>query len=197
MSRPRLLEQVRREIWLRHYSRRTKEAYVRWTHRFVLFHGKRHPAELGPREVSAFLTHLAAEENIAASTQNQALCALVFLYRHVLEQPFPELEQVVRAKRPARLPVVYTPEEMQRNLAKLEDVNRLVASLLYGAGLRLLECLRWSSALRFGSGEERTRRVGASGQPAKTDVSPLSTTLSGTIGKGLLARYLGSDASVP
>jgi integron integrase len=142
MSKPRLLDQVRREIRLRHYSRRTEEAYVRWIRRYVLFHGKRHPAELGPREVSAFLTHLATEDNVAASTQNQALCALVFLYRHVLEQPFPELDQVVRAKRPARLPVVFTPEEVQRILAELEGVNQLVAGLLYGSALRLLACLR-------------------------------------------------------
>lgn len=142
MPKPKLLDQVRHAVQLRHYSKRTEEAYVRWIRRFVLFHGKTHPAELGTAEISAFLSHLASREKVSASTQNQALNALVFLYRHVLEQPFPELEEVVRAKRPQRLPTVFTRDEAQRVLAALEGTMALVGGLLYGSGLRLLEALR-------------------------------------------------------
>jgi integron integrase len=141
-AKPKLLDTVRAAIRTRHLSIRTEEAYVRWIHKFILHHGKRHPAELGAREISGYLTHLAVERKVAASTQNQALNALLFLYRHVLEAPFPELDGLVRAKKPARLPVVFTREEARRVLAELEGTHHLVASLLYGAGLRLLECLR-------------------------------------------------------
>jgi integron integrase len=139
---PKLLDQVRAAIRVRHYSIRTEEAYVRWVRRFVLFHGTRHPAEMGSGEVAAFLTHLAVRGRVAAATQNQALNALVFLYRQVLKLPLEELDEVVRAKKPLRLPVVFTREEVRRTLAQLQGRNRLVASLLYGAGLRLLEGLR-------------------------------------------------------
>ncbi len=142
MSKPKLLDQVRYAVRVRHYSRRTEDAYVRWVRRFVLFHGKRHPLEIGAQEVSAFLSHLASEENVAASTQNQALNALVFLYRCVLERPLPELGGVVRAKRPGRLPAVFTRDEVQSVLANLSGATALVAGLLYGSGLRLLEGLR-------------------------------------------------------
>jgi site-specific recombinase XerD len=117
VSKPKLLEQVREAIRQRHFSRRTEEAYVEWTRRFVLFHGKRHPSEMGAGEIRSFLSHLATRRNVAASTQNQAFSALLFLYRHVLEQPFPELEGVARAKRPAKLPSVFTPEEVRQILA--------------------------------------------------------------------------------
>ena len=140
---PRLLDQVRNAIRVRHYSIRTEEAYVGWVRRYVVFHGKRHPAEMGAAEVSAFLTHLAVKGRVAASTQNQALNALVFLYRHVIEQPLPDLlDDVARAKKPARLPVVLTRDEVQRVLAALEGTHGLIAGLLYGSGLRLLEALR-------------------------------------------------------
>jgi integron integrase len=142
MSKPKLLDQVRHAVRVRHYSRRTEDAYVRWVRRFVLFHGKRHPSEIGAQEVSAFLSHLASEENVAASTQNQALNALVFLYRCVLERPPPELGGVVRAKRPGRLPTVFTRGEVQSVLANLSGATALAAGLLYGSGLRLLEGLR-------------------------------------------------------
>ncbi len=142
MSQPKLLDQVRSAIRVRHYSIRTEEAYTRWIRRFIVHHGKRHPSELGAGEVSAFLSHLATAEKVAASTQNQALNALVFLYRQVLDEPFPGLEQVVRAKKPSRVPVVFTREEVRAVLAQLEGTNRLVAGLLYGAGLRLMEALR-------------------------------------------------------
>ncbi len=142
MNKPKLLEQVRETIRQRHFSRRTEEAYVEWTRRFVLFHGKRHPSQMGAGEIRSFLSYLATRRNVAASTQNQAFSALLFLYRHVLERPFPELEGVVRAKRPAKLPSVFTPEEVRQVLARMKGINGLVAQLLYGSGLRLLECLR-------------------------------------------------------
>jgi integron integrase len=142
MSEPKLLDRVREAIRLRHYSRRTEDAYVRWVTRFVRFHGLRHPDELGAEEIEEFLSHLAVRRKVAASTQNQALNALVFLYRHVLKAPFPDLEEVVRAKKPGRLPVVLTRDEVGRVLDLLDGTHSLVAGLLYGAGLRLLEALR-------------------------------------------------------
>lgn len=143
VAEPRLLDRLRNAIRVRHYSIRTEEAYVGWARRYVIFHGKRHPAELGAVEVAAFLTHLAVRGRVAASTQNQALNALVFLYRHVLEQPLPDdLDGIARAKKPARLPVVLTRDEVQRVLTHLEGVYALVGGLLYGSGLRLLEGLR-------------------------------------------------------
>jgi len=139
---PKLLDRVREAIQLRHYSRRTEQAYVGWVQRFVRFHGMRHPEEMGTEEIEEFLSHLATRGKVAASTQNQALNALVFLYRNVLGQPFPDLEHVVRAKRPRRLPVVLTREETQYLLVALRSPASLVAGLLYGSGLRLLEALR-------------------------------------------------------
>jgi integron integrase len=139
---PKLLDRVREAIRVRHYSRRTEQAYISWIVRFIRFHGLRHPEEMGTEEIEHFLTHLATRQKVAASTQNQALNALVFLYRHVLKQPFPDLEHVVRAKRPRRLPVVLTRDETQRVLTQLKPPSILVAGLLYGSGLRLLEALR-------------------------------------------------------
>jgi site-specific recombinase XerD len=138
---PRLLEQVQNLIRTRHYSYRTEQTYIHWIKQYIFFHGKRHPAEMGTAEVSEFLTHLAVTRRVAASTQNQALAALLFLYRHVLGQNLPWLENVERAKRPARLPLVLTKEEVKAILAQLQQRNWLMASLLYGAGLRLRECL--------------------------------------------------------
>jgi integron integrase len=138
----KLLDQVRSVLRLKHMSYRTEEAYVSWIRRFVLFHDKRHPAEMGAAEIRAFLSHLAVHAHVAASTQNVALNALVFLYRHVLKQDFPDLEDVERAKRPRRIPTVFTREEVKAILAHLQGVNHLMASLLYGAGLRLMECIR-------------------------------------------------------
>ena len=139
---PRFLERVRAAVRLRHLSRRTEQAYVAWIRRFILFHGKRHPAELGPRDVTAFLSALATHDRVASSTQNQALAALLFLYRVVLGRELPWLDDVVRAKRPSRLPVVLSRDEVAAVLSALEDERQLVATLLYGSGLRLLECLR-------------------------------------------------------
>jgi len=139
---PRLLEQLRDEIQRRHYSPRTEETYVHWVKRFIYFSGRRHPRELGAPEVTAFLNYLARERDVAAATQNQALAALLFLYREVLAQPLPWLEDLDRAKRPARLPSVLTRDEVQRLLGQMQGVKWLMASLLYGAGLRLRECLK-------------------------------------------------------
>lgn len=141
-GRGRLLEQVRDAIRRRHYSLRTEEAYVHWIKRFIHFSAKRHPRELGAPELTAFLNHLARERDVAASTQNQALSALLFLYREVLASPLPWLDALERAQRPARLPSVLTRDEVQRLLAQLEGTKWLMASLLCGAGLRLRECLK-------------------------------------------------------
>ncbi len=138
----RLLDQVRGKIRLKHYSIRTEQAYVDWIRRFILHFGKRHPRELGAAEVEAFLTHLAVAGKVAASTQNQAKSALLFLYKEVLEAELPWLDNVERAKAPKRLPVVLTRDEVQALLSRLEGTHWLMASLLYGAGLRLMECLR-------------------------------------------------------
>ena len=139
---PRLLDRVREAIRARHYSRRTEKAYVAWIRRFILFHGKRHPLEMGGPEVTRFLTSLAVEGHVAGSTQNQALSALLFLYREVLAQELPWLDDIVRAKRTARLPVVLTRDEVRAVIRQLRGVHRLMAILLYGAGLRLLEAAR-------------------------------------------------------
>lgn len=141
-SEPRLLDRVRLAVRARHYSRRTEEAYVAWVRRFVLFHGKRHPIDMGEKEINLFLSDLAVRHRVAASTQNQALAALLFLYRNVLERPEPSIENVVRASRPTRLPTVMTRAEVKRTLGEMEGIPRLVATLLYGTGMRLLECLR-------------------------------------------------------
>ncbi len=141
-KRPKFLDQVRTVIRRKHYSIRTEEAYVLWIKRFILFHGKRHPKEMGASEIETFLTHLAVDLNVAASTQNQALNALLFLYREVLQQDLDLPIRAVRAKRPKRLPTVLTREEVHQVLTQLSGTHRLLAQLLYGSGLRLLECVR-------------------------------------------------------
>ena len=142
IHKPKLLDQVRAAIRVRHYSLRTEEAYVNWIKRFIFFHKKRHPSEMGEPEVTQFLSSLAVEKHVSASTQNQALAALLFLYRHVLTQDIGWLDDIVRAKRYRRLPVVLSRKEVRDLLAALDGINWMMASLLYGAGLRLLECLR-------------------------------------------------------
>lgn len=139
---PKLLNQVRAALRRKHYALRTEDAYTGWIRRFILFHGTRHPRELGAADVSAFLTHLAVEREVAASTQNQALSALLFLYREVLLQPLSEDLTITYAKRPTYLPTVLSREEARAVLATLSGTHHLMASLLYGSGLRLLECLR-------------------------------------------------------
>lgn len=139
---PRLLTQLRQRIRARHYSIRTEEAYVRWVVRYVRFHGNRHPAELDAAHVNAFLSHLANAENVAASTQNQATAAIIFLYEEILARRLGDLGNVVRAKTPIKLPVVLTRNEVQSLLGQLRGDQRLAALLMYGAGLRIIECLR-------------------------------------------------------
>ncbi|MGH8581696.1 MAG: integron integrase [Gammaproteobacteria bacterium] len=139
---PKLLDRVRDKIRLKHYSIRTEQAYVDWVKRFVLFHGKRHPSGMGAVEVEAFLTHLAVAGKVAASTQNQAKSALLFLYREVLGQSLPWLDEVEQAKPSQRLPVVLTASEVAAVLNRLSGVYGLVGRLLYGTGMRLMECMR-------------------------------------------------------
>ena len=142
VPRPRLLDRVRAAVRARHYSRRTEKTYVGWIRRYILFHGKRHPSEMGAPELTRYLSSLAIDGNVAASTQSQALSALLFLYREALDQDVPWLDDVVRAKRPVRLPVVLTRDEVQSVIRKLRGTPRLMAILMYGSGLRLLECAR-------------------------------------------------------
>ena len=139
---PKLLEQVRALLRAKHYSLRTEQSYVDWIKRYVLFHQTRHPRELGAADIAALLTHLAVDLNLAASTQNQARSALVFLYRDVLGIPLDAPREVVAAKTPHRLPVVLTKDEVRTLIAHLSGTYRLMAQLLYGSGLRLMECVR-------------------------------------------------------
>ena len=139
---PRLVDQFRHAIRLRHYSLRTERAYLDWIRRYIVFHGRRHPRELGPSHMTAFLSSLATDRHVSASTQNQALSALLFLYREVLRMELPWLQEVVRARRPRHLPVVLTHREAHDVLAGMQGMNALIAKLMYGTGMRLMECLR-------------------------------------------------------
>ena len=142
VAKPKLLDQLREALRSRHYSHRTEQTYCSWVKRFIYFHNVRHPQEMAEPEINAFLTYLAVKEKVAASTQNQALSALLFLYRHVLGREVGDLGEVIRARKPKRLPVVMTREEIKAVLANLYSDKWLMASLMYGAGLRLMECLR-------------------------------------------------------
>lgn len=141
-SKPRLLDRVRQTMRARHYSDATLVTYVNWIRRFILFHGKRHPQDMGEAEVTQFLTHPATDEKVAASTQNQALSAILFLYRHVLDQPLEWLDRIVRAKHPVRLPVVLSQDEVAEILRRIHGISWIIGSLMYGSGMRLLECHR-------------------------------------------------------
>lgn len=140
--KPSLLERVRHCLRLKHYSIRTEQAYVQSIRRYLLYHNKRHPAEMGTDEIRQYLSHLANQGHVSASTQNQALAALLFLYRKVLGREMEFIEGIARAKRPVRVPPVLTAEEARRVLSHLAGVHQLMASLLYGSGLRLMECVR-------------------------------------------------------
>jgi integron integrase len=181
--RPRLLDRVRAALRARHYSRRTEEAYVAWITRYIFFfHAQRHPAEMGAEEITRFLSSLAVDGRVAASTQNQALSALLFLYRDVLEVDLPWLDGIIRAKRPHRLPIVLTRDEVRAVLQRLEGVPRLMACLLYGAGLRVLECCR----LRVQDVDFATNQIVVrSGKGAKDRVTMLPAAV-----KPDLARHL-------
>ena len=139
--KPKLMDRLCEALRSRHYSRRTEETYCHWVKRFIFFHKVRHPAEMAEPEINAFLTHLAVKEKVSASTQNQALSALLFLYRHVIGREVGDLGKVIRARKPTRLPVVMTRDEVKAVLANLTGDKWLMASLMYGAGLRLMECL--------------------------------------------------------
>ena len=154
MQKPKLLDEVRNVARLKHLSRKTEKSYANFIRRFILFHHKRHPLEMGADEIRAFLSFLAVEQKVAASTQNAAFSALLFLYRDVLKRELPKLDRVERARRPKRLPVVFTRAEVQSIFPHLGGAPRLVASLLYGAGLRLAEALRLRvKDVDFGAGQ--------------------------------------------
>ncbi|MEW6718555.1 MAG: integron integrase [Chloroflexota bacterium] len=143
LSPQKLLDQLRDQIRLKHYSYRTEQSYLQWVRRFILFHNKRHPKDMGMLEVNQYLTHLATQKNVAASTQNQALSAIIFLYKYVLKQPLADDQlNAVRASKPKRLPTVLTKPEVLAVIANLQDTNQLIAQLLYGSGLRIMEALR-------------------------------------------------------
>ena len=168
--KPKLLDQVRHVLRRKHYSIRTEQTYVGWIRRFIIFHDKRHPSEMGAPEIEAFLTHLAVVGKVAAATQNQALNALLFLYRAVLQHDIEWLNNFEHAKKPSRLPVVLTPEETRAVLNRLDETKWIMASLLYGAGLRLMECIR----LRVKDIEfTRRQRVVREGKGAKDRITML------------------------
>lgn len=174
MAEPRLLVRVSHALRRGHYSPRTETQYCLWIRRYVLFHGKRHPNDMGAAEVERFLTHLAVVDKVSASTQNQALSALLFLYNHVLAKPLDGLQGVVRAKMPSRLPVVLSREEARAVLARMEGAVRLVAVLLYGAGLRLNEALELRiKDVDFGRRQIAVRR----GKGGKDRLVPLPDVL--------------------
>lgn len=169
-KQPKLLEQVRRRLRVGHYSLRTEQTYIPWIKRYILFHGKRHPRDMGKTEIEAFLTHLAVDRHVSAATQNQALNAILFLYRSVLEIEMDWMTDVVRAKRNPRIPVVMSVAEVRRVLAHLTGVNGLMASLLYGSGLRLMEAVR----LRVKDVDFDYRQIVVrDGKGAKDRVTPL------------------------
>lgn len=172
--KPKLLDLVRQKIRLKHYSIRTEQAYVDWIRRFILFQNKRHPASMGAPEIRAFLSHLALERKVAASTQRQALSAIIFLYREILDQEVGWLGEIEQAKRPERLPVVFSRAEVRAMLAHLDGQHWLMASLLYGAGLRLMECVR----LRVKDVDFAYRQILVrDGKGQKDRVTTLPTTL--------------------
>lgn len=141
-SKPKILDQLRNKIRRYNYSIRTEKAYVDWNKRFILFHNKKHPKDMGSFEVEQFLSHLAVKMNVAASTQNQALSAILFLYKDVLEIELPWLKNVKRAKKPEKLPVVFSKNEVVAVMSSMEGIHWIMANILYGAGLRLMECAR-------------------------------------------------------
>ena len=142
MTKPRLIDQTRNVLRVFHYSIRTEENYIQWIKRFIFFHNKRHPKDMGEKEIRSFLTHLAVDKHVSASTQNQALSAILFLYKRVLELDLDWIDNVVRAKRPKRLPVVLSKGEVNAILNAITGVNGLIVKMLYGTGMRLMEVMR-------------------------------------------------------
>ena len=190
-SPPQLLDRVRQAIRLRHYSRRTEQAYIGWIRRFIVFHAKRHPRELGQREVTAFLSGLATG-GVSASTQNQALSALLFLYEVVIGERLPWMNDIMRAQRPTRLPVVLSREEVALLLSQLRGPVWLMASLMYGAGLRLLECAELRvKDLNFDRGELMVR----DGKGGKDRVTMLPAALTHPLRDHLTRMKAQHDAA--
>jgi len=188
--KPKLLDQVRQAIRMRHYSPRTEETYVHWIKRFIFFHNKRHPAEMAEPEIARFLSNLATDSHVSASTQNQALNAVLFLYRQVLRKDIGYVDGVVRASRPKRLPTVLTRQEVRSIFESLAGSEWIMAMLLYGAGLRLMECLQLRvKDIDFSSNEIRIR----SGKGDKDRV----TMLPGAIKEPLLAHLQGVKRKYP
>lgn len=142
MSKPKLLDQVREVIRLKHFSIRTEETYVHWIKRFIIFHKKRHPLEMGEQQIREFLSNLASQLNVARATQNLALQSILFLYREVLHKEIAHIDNIERAKKEAKVPIVFTRDEVTQILSNMKSTPYLMASLLYGAGLRLMECVR-------------------------------------------------------
>ncbi|MDP2795230.1 MAG: integron integrase [Sulfurisoma sp.] len=189
-SAPKLLDQVRARIRVKHYSIRTEAQYVQWIKRFIIFHGKRHPRDMGAPEVEAFLSDLAVVGGVASSTQNQALSALLFLYREVLEIQLPWLDNVTRAKPSKRLPVVLTPAEVRAVLERMDGVHALMGKLLYGTGMRLMECVRLRvKDVDFGRNEILIRE----GKGAKDRVTMLPAALASPLVEHLARRRLIFD----
>jgi integron integrase len=200
--RPRLLDQVHKRCRVRHYSLHTEQAYVHWIRRFIVFHDKRHPREMGGPEVAAFLIHLAVQENVAPSTQDQALAAILFLYREVLEMQLPWLDGVTRAKKPPRVPVVLTGDEVRAVLARLDGAHWLLASVMYGSGLRLMEALwlrikdvdleRLEITVRQGKGakDRRTLRPRALVEPLRIQRERVSLLHAADRAEGLAPVWL-------
>jgi len=196
MQKPKLLDQVRDAIRVRHLSRQTEKSYIYYIRDYILFHGKKHPSEMGAHEISLYLTHLAVKKRVAASTQNVAFNAILFLYRNVLEVNIEEIRNVVRAKRPKRLPTVFSQSEARAVIDNLEGVPRLVAGLLYGSGLRIREALtlrvkdidfvRKSVIVRSGKGEkDRTTILPESLVPdLKSQISMVSSIHDADLARG-------------
>jgi integron integrase len=190
---PRLLDRVRQGLRARHFSPRTEEAYVGWVRRYILYHGKRHPAEMGESEVTLFLSSLVTEGRVSPSTQNQALAAILFLYRDILQRQLPWLENVVRSKRSPRLPVVLSRDEVDSILRQLKGTPRLMASLLYGAGLRLMECCRLRAKdIDIGRGEIVVR----DGKGGKDRVTMLPASLRQPLAAHLKAARLQHESDL-
>lgn len=177
-QQPRLLDRLRQALRSRHYSGRSEQSYCRWVRRFIFFHNVTHPDEMAEPEINAFLTHLAVKEKVSASTQNQALSALLFLYRYVLGREVGDLGEVIRARKPSRLPIVMTRDEVKAVLATLSGDKWLMSSLMYGAGLRLMECLRLRvQDIDFSRSEILVRN----GKGAKDCVTMLPESLKGPL----------------
>lgn len=199
---PRLLDQVRERIRVKHYSLRTEQSYIGWIRRFILFHDKRHPRDMGASEIEAFLSHLAIDRKVSASTQNQSLAALLFLYREVLGIELPWLDGVTRAKTSEHVPVVMTRSEIDRLFAQLGGTHLLMARLLYGTGMRLMECVRLRvkdvdfgrSSIAVRSGKGAKDRITMLPQSLRDEIR-VHLALQRTIKRAVIAAGIHKSAS--